>query len=209
MPKMIERPPMIYRWLIPGAVWRCCDADDSDRKVCYLTFDDGPIPEVTPQVLEILDRTGVKATFFMVGDNVERHPHLLDEVRRRGHAVGNHTMHHCKGYKLTRRRYADSIAKANELLGSKYFRPPHGFLRWTQLWRLRHNYTVVMHDLLTLDYAKGQRPWMILKRVRKFVRPGSIIVFHDSLKAKTNLLGSLEGVIESLRAEGYEFRTFA
>ena len=100
--KLIEQPPLLYRLLFPEALWRI---KKRGRKVVYLTFDDGPVPEVTPWVLDVLERYGVRATFFMVGDNVRRHPELLDEVRRRGHSYGNHTMHHLQGMKVTARTY--------------------------------------------------------------------------------------------------------
>lgn len=203
---LIERPPLLHRLLIPGAMWRCVDSESPERKVAYLTFDDGPIPEVTPWVLDVLDRFKVKATFFMVGENVRRHPHLLEEVKRRGHSVGNHTMHHTRGLKCRQSTYMKSVEEASEMLATTLFRPPHGFLWPTQLMAVRRRYSVVMHDLVTMDYDRDQWPWRILERVRRLVRPGSIIVFHDSLKAERNLRGSLEGVISMLKGEGYEFR---
>lgn len=134
---LIERPPIFYRLLFPEAIWRI---KHRRRKVVFLTFDDGPIPEVTPWVLDTLDRYGIKATFFMVGDNVRRHPELLEEVRRRGHAVGNHTMHHLQGMKVTAYRYMHDISEANDLIDSPLFRPPHGLLRWKQARAIKDRY---------------------------------------------------------------------
>lgn len=199
---LIERPPLFYRLLFPEAIWRI---KHRRRKVVFLTFDDGPIPEVTPWVLDTLDRYGIKATFFMVGDNVRRHHELLEEVRRRGHAVGNHTMHHLQGMKVTAYRYMHDISEANDLIDSPLFRPPHGLLRWKQARAIKDRYNLVMYDLVTRDYSKKLNPEQVFNNVRRHVRNGSIIVFHDSLKAEKNMKAVLPRAIEYLRSLGYEF----
>lgn len=199
---LIERPPLFYRLLFPEAIWRI---KHRRRKVVFLTFDDGPIPEVTPWVLDTLDRYGIKATFFMVGDNVRRHPQLLEEVRRRGHAVGNHTMHHLQGMKVTAYRYMHDISEANDLIDSPLFRPPHGLLRWKQARAIKDRYNLVMYDLVTRDYSKKLNPEQVFNNVRRYARNGSIIVFHDSLKAEKNMKAVLPRAIEYLRSLGYEF----
>lgn len=197
---LIERPPLLYRLLFPEAIWRI---KHRNRRVVYLTFDDGPIPEVTPDVLEILDRYNVKATFFMVGDNVARHPELLDEVRRRGHAVGNHTMKHIQGIKCTWRTYARNIADADELIGSRLFRPPHGLMKRIQMRTVNQRYNVVMYDVITRDYNSKLTPERVLDNVKRYARDGSIIVFHDSLKARDRMLPVLPQAIEWLLANGF------
>lgn len=199
---LIERPPLFYRLLFPEAIWRI---KHRRRKVVFLTFDDGPIPEVTPWVLDTLDLYGIKATFFMVGDNVRRHPELLEEVRRRGHAVGNHTMHHLQGMKVTAYRYMHDISEANDLIDSPLFRPPHGLLRWKQARAIKDRYNLVMYDLVTRDYSKKLNPEQVFNNVRRYARNGSIIVFHDSLKAEKNMKAVLPRAIEYLRSLGYEF----
>jgi hypothetical protein len=199
---LIERPPLFYRLLFPEAIWRI---KHRRRKVVFLTFDDGPIPEVTPWVLDTLDRYGIKATFFMVGDNVRRHPELLEEVRRRGHAVGNHTMHHLQGMKVTAYSYMHDISEANDLIDSPLFRPPHGLLRWKQARAIKDRYNLVMYDLVTRDYSKKLNPEQVFNNVRRYARNGSIIVFHDSLKAEKNMKAVLPRAIEYLRSLGYEF----
>ncbi len=199
---LIERPPLFYRLLFPEAIWRI---KHRRRKVVFLTFDDGPIPEVTPWVLDTLDHYGIKATFFMVGDNVRRHPELLEEVRRRGHAVGNHTMHHLQGMKVTAYRYMHDISEANDLIDSPLFRPPHGLLRWKQARAIKDRYNLVMYDLVTRDYSKKLNPEQVFNNVRRYARNGSIIVFHDSLKAEKNMKAVLPRAIEYLRSLGYEF----
>ena len=198
----IEQPPLFYRLLFPEAIWRI---KKHKEKVVFLTFDDGPVPEVTPWVLDLLDSYGIKATFFMVGDNVARNPELFEEVRRRGHSYGNHTMHHLQGMKVTTYRYMHDITEANDLIGSALFRPPHGLLRWKQARAIKDHYNIVMYDLVTRDYSKKLKPEQVLANVRRYARNGSIIVFHDSLKAERNLRDALPAAIEWLQAEGYSF----
>ena len=199
---LIERPPLLYRLLFPEALWRL---NRRRRRVVYLTFDDGPIPEQTPWVLDILDRYGVKATFFMVGDNVRRHPGLLEEVRRRGHSIGNHTMHHLQGMKVATDRYLADVAEADALIDSTLFRPPHGIMRWKQSRALRARYNIIMYDLVTRDYSAKLSPDEVVANVRRYARNGSIIVFHDSLKAAPNMRPALPQAIEWLLSQGYEF----
>lgn len=197
----IERPPKLHRLLLPGAVWRM---DNASRKSVYLTFDDGPVPEVTPQVLDILDRHNVKATFFVVGDNVRKHPELFEQIKKNGHSFGNHTMHHLQGLKNSCDFYLADIEEAGKLIGSSLFRPPHGLMKRCQNKRLKERYTIVMHDVLTRDYGKRVTPRIVIENVKRFTRPGSIIVFHDSEKARRNILASLEESILWLKHNGYE-----
>ena len=201
--RIIERPPRLFRALFPGAFFR---APGEERRV-YLTFDDGPVPEATPLVLDILDRYGVKATFFMVGQNVERYPHLLEEVRRRGHAVGNHTLHHLQGAKVSTRRYLLDVERCAGLTGSRLFRPPHGWLRPSQAKTLRRKYRLVMYDLVTRDYSHRLSAEDVLDNVRSLVRPGSVIVFHDSIKSLPRMKDALPAAIDWLLSEGYRFLT--
>ncbi len=197
----IEQPPLLYRMLFPETVWRI----PMKEKAVFLTFDDGPIPEVTPWVLDLLDSHAIKATFFLVGDNVRRHPELLDEIKRRGHSVGNHTMHHLQGSIVPRKRYIADIKEAHVLIDSPLFRPPHGIIRWKQAAEIKDNMRIVMYDLVTRDYSKKRNGEQVLENVKRYVRNGSIIVFHDSLKAERNLRYALPRAIEWLRAEGYRF----
>lgn len=199
----IERPPLLYRMLFPETLWRL----PKREKTVYLTFDDGPIPEVTPWVLDTLDHYGVKATFFMVGDNVARNPELFDEVKRRGHRVGNHTMNHVQGAHTTTRAYLHNVFKAHDLIQSTLFRPPHGLLRWAQSKVLRARFTIIMYDLVTRDYSKKLQPEQVLANVKRYARNGSIIVFHDSLKAQRNMQWALPRAIEWLQQQGYNFAT--
>ncbi|MDE6467992.1 MAG: polysaccharide deacetylase family protein [Muribaculaceae bacterium] len=201
---LIEQPPLLYRLLFPEAIWRI--KHRGGKPVVYLTFDDGPIPEETPWVLDVLDRYGIKATFFMVGDNVRRHPELLQEVRRRGHSYGNHTMHHLQGMKVRAHRYMRDVAQARELIDSSLFRPPHGLIRWKQAKALKEHFNIVMYDLVTRDYSRKLSPERVLENVKRYARNGSIIVFHDSIKASRNMRQALPAAIEWLLEKGYEFR---
>lgn len=207
---LIERPPLLYRLLFPGAVWRI---NTHPAKAVYLTFDDGPIPEVTPWVLDLLDRHGAKATFFMVGQNAERHPRLVDEVLSRGHAIGNHTMHHMQGAKSTLAEYRADIAAAEPWLGGacdkptvarRLFRPPHGLMRLGQNLKVRADgYSIIMHDVVARDYDAGQSPERVVSNVLRNVRPGSVVVLHDSLKAWPRLRLALPIILQKLTEEGY------
>lgn len=199
----IEQPPLLYRLLFPEAIWRIKRRGGKPR--VFLTFDDGPIPEETPWVLDTLDRYGIKATFFMVGDNVRRHPELLDEVVRRGHSIGNHTMHHLQGMKERARHYLRDTAEAAALIDSPLFRPPHGLLRWKQARVLKEHFNIIMYDLVSRDYSRKLSGEQVLDNVKCYARDGSIIVFHDSLKASKNMRYALPRAIEWLLEQGYEF----
>ena len=201
---LIEQPPKLLRWLYPRALWRM----DKNVKAVYLTFDDGPIPEITPWVLDLLDKYNIKATFFLVGDNVRKHPEEFKMIVERGHRVGNHTFNHISGLKYLSYNYLENTNKADELINSTLFRPPHGWMRWGQYMVLSHRYTVVMWDLVTRDYSKRLNGRQVLRNVKKYVRNGSIITFHDSIKSEKNMKYALPPAIEWLLEQGYEFKVF-
>ena len=201
---LIEQPPKLLRWLYPRALWRM----DKNVKAVYLTFDDGPIPNITPWVLDLLDKYNIKATFFLVGANVRKHPEEFKMIVERGHRVGNHTFNHISGLKYLSYNYLENTNKADELINSTLFRPPHGWMRWGQYMVLSHRYTVVMWDLVTRDYSKRLNGRQVLRNVKKYVRNGSIITFHDSIKSEKNLKYALPRAIEWLLEQGYEFKTF-
>ena len=201
---LIEQPPKLLRWLYPRALWRMY----KNVKAVYLTFDDGPIPNITPWVLDLLDKYNIKATFFLVGDNVRKHPEEFKMIVERGHRVGNHTFNHISGLKYLSYNYLENTNKADELINSTLFRPPHGWMRWGQYMVLSHRYTVVMWDLVTRDYSKRLNGPQVLAKVKKYVRNGSIITFHDSIKAEKNMKYALPRAIEWLKEQGYEFKVF-
>ena len=202
---LIEQPAIFLRWMFPHALWRM----DQHQKSVYLTFDDGPIPEATPFILDTLDRFNAKATFFMVGENAVKYPHLLEEVRRRGHQVGNHTYNHISGMRHFTWTYLANVKKADEVLHTRLFRPPHGWIRTAQYKVLRHvGMKVVMWDVVTRDYSRLLTADDVLNNVKRYTRPGSIITFHDSLKSIDKLKHALPEALAWLQEQGYEFRTF-
>ncbi|MCI5709739.1 MAG: polysaccharide deacetylase family protein [Prevotella sp.] len=201
---IIEQPAMWLRWLYPRATWRM---DKQDHSV-YLTFDDGPIPESTPFILETLKKYNIKATFFMVGDNVRKYPELYRQIVEAGHRVGNHTFNHIGGFKHTIKTYSYNTEKANAYIHSNLFRPPHGWMRLDQYAWLGRKYRIVMWDLVTRDYSKWMTAEDVLNNVKHYARNGSIITFHDSLKSIDKLHFALPASIEWLRAQGYKFKIF-
>ena len=189
---------------------------DPSVKAVYLTFDDGPIPEATPFVLDTLARYGVKATFFMVGDNIRKHPDVFRQVVEAGHAIGNHTYNHIGGLRWLSKNYLKNTQKAQEEmnkwiahLSSPLFRPPHGWMRPLQYLVIRQQgYRIVMWDLVTRDYSRRLTADEVFENVKHYARNGSIITFHDSLRSIDKLKKILAPSIEWLLAEGYEFRLF-
>ena len=192
--------PEILKSVIKNVVWRINPA----KKVIYLTFDDGPNSRVTPLVLDILDRFEVKATFFCVGENVSRFPDVFDEVKRRGHTVGNHTFNHLKGFEYSTDDYVRNVKKASEFIDSRLFRPPHGQIKPSQIKALKDDYLIIMWDFITYDYDKRIEPEKIIAEVKKRSRNGSIVVFHDSLKAEKNVLQVLPEALRFRKENGYE-----
>ena len=201
---IIEQPAIWLRWLYPRATWRM----DRNEKAVYLTFDDGPIPEATPFILDTLSQYGIKATFFMVGDNVRKYPELYNKVVAAGHRIGNHTFNHIGGFRHTITTYKANADKADQLLHTDLFRPPHGWMRWDQYIWLRRKYRIVMWDLVTRDYSKWMTAEDVLNNVKRYTRNGTIITFPDSLKSIDKLHYALPEAIKWLKAEGYEFKVF-
>ena len=200
----IEQPAKWLHWLYPRAIWRM----DRNERAVYLTFDDGPIPESTPFILNTLDEFGIKATFFMVGENVLRYHDLYNRIVQAGHQVGNHTFNHLGAFKHWAVTYVINTEKANELIHSHLFRPPHGVMRFSEYWWLKRRYKIVMWDLVTRDYSKWMTAEDVLNNVKRYARNGSIITFHDSLKSIEKLHYELPAAIRWLKEQGYEFRTF-
>ncbi|MDL2222888.1 polysaccharide deacetylase family protein [Bacteroidales bacterium OttesenSCG-928-M11] len=199
---LIEQPPLLYRLYFRGSLWRI----NRESKVVYLTFDDGPIPEITPWVLDLLDKYKIKATFFCVADNVRKYPDIYQDLLERGHQVGNHTYHHLQGLRTWSKNYVANVDLAAKIIKSKLFRPPHGHIRLPQLaWLKKKEYKVIMWDVVTRDYSKYVDSEKVFNNVKKYTRPGSIIVFHDSIKAGDKMKEALPRSIEWLLEQGYTF----
>ena len=198
---LIERAPKLYRNLYRGSHWRF----NIDKKVVYLTFDDGPIPELTPWVLDLLDKYNIKAMFFCVGNNAQKYPDIYQMILERGHKTGNHTFQHIQGLKTDTQSYLDDVQKADELIKSKLFRPPYGHMRFSQFKAIKKLYKVIMWDVVTRDYSSLMTADQVFETVKKYTRNGSIIVFHDSLKACDRMKEALPKSIEWLLEQGYSF----
>lgn len=197
------RLPFFLRLPLKNLIWRLPQA----TQTVYLTFDDGPIPEITPWVLEVLERENVKATFFCVGENVQKHREVYNQILAGGHEVGHHTFNHLPAFKCNDEEYQKNVRSANELIKTDLFRPPHGQIRFSQILKMRQKYRIILWDVLSADFDEGITAERCLKNVTKNVRNGSIIVFHDSLKAEKNLKYALPHAIKYLKEQGYEFGT--
>ncbi len=181
----------------------------TNRKVVYLTFDDGPTPEVTEFVLKKLKQFNAKATFFCLGRNVEKNPKIYQKILDEGHKTGNHTYSHLDGWKTNSKTYMADTNLARTLIKSRLFRPPYGKLRQTQKLKLLKRYKVIMWDVLSHDYDLKTSPEKCLSNVLNNARMGSIIVFHDSIKAKTNLYHTLPIILQSLTEKGFVFESMS
>jgi len=193
------RPPSFLRWIYPNAIWHL----PSDRKVLYLTFDDGPTPFITEKVLELLDAHKAKATFFCIGKNIEQHPEIFNLIKDKGHHIGSHTYSHLNGWKSKAEEYINDYVKGRELSHTNLFRPPYGRILLKPLQVIQKQDKVIMWDILSKDYDKDLSPEEVYANVTRNLEPGSIIVFHDSEKAKKNLLAVLPRILEYLTQQGY------
>ena len=200
----IEQMPDIVRLLYPTVLWR----KDKDKKVIYLTFDDGPTEEITHWILKTLDEFGVKATFFCIGNNAEKHPEIVDEIRKNGHLVGIHGYSHGRGLYKKQEEYLNDIKKSESIIKSKIFRPSHGRIYPSQVKKLNDlGYKVVLWDVITRDYDTNLKEEEVLKIAKKYTRNGSIVVFHDSLKAEKNMKYAFPLAVKYWIDNGYTFET--
>ena len=202
----LVKSPLLLKWYYPSLTWN----KSRTEKAIYLTFDDGPIPDVTDFVLKTLKDQEVKATFFCIGDNIRKHPQLYQQLLAEGHQVGNHTFNHLKGWKTDDVTYLDNFEKCQALTGSKLFRPPYGRIKKSQVRKIRERYpdmNIIMWDVLSGDFDLELSPEGCYHNVEKHVENGSIIVFHDSLKAFERLQYALPRCIAELKSKGYQFRT--
>lgn len=168
----------------------------------YLTFDDGPHPEITPWVLKQLAAYNMKATFFLVGENVTKYPETKQLILDQGHHIGNHTYNHLKGWNTSSKQYFRNTLKCENVVSSTLFRPPHGRITRAQYTLLSKRYRIIMWSVLSGDYDRNLHPTAIVNGVVKNTAPGSVIVFHDSIKAEKNLKASLPEVLKRLSANG-------
>jgi peptidoglycan/xylan/chitin deacetylase (PgdA/CDA1 family) len=200
----LVKTPLLLKLLYPKLIW---SANNSNRCI-YLTFDDGPIPIVTPFVLNILKQHNAKATFFCIGDNVRKHPDVFEQVKSAGHTIGNHTFNHLKGWTTDDETYLDNFLQADKLLDTKLFRPPYGRIKRSQaklLQKAKPGLKIIMWSVLSADFDIGTSPEQCLDNVIKNVKPGDIVLFHDSLKAQERMEYALPRAMEYWSKKGYSF----
>lgn len=230
---MFFRTPIFIPWLFPALVWRM----STEQKQLFLTFDDGPVPGPTEFVLETLRQYNVHATFFCIGNNIEKHPEIFLEIVNQGHTIGNHTFNHINGWSTRTEKYLSNIKKCDEIingclptfaseklsppgqpdtdgvdpdkqlsLSKPLFRPPYGRISFGQIARLRESYNIIMWDVLSYDFDKQLGCDKCLRNTIGAIRPGSIVVFHDSYKAEKNLTYALPKLIGHFLEKGFQFK---
>lgn len=202
MPYLIKTPALL-KWFYSGLTWQKSLAE----RILYLTFDDGPIPEVTPFILKTLAQFKAKATFFCIGDNVQKHSEIFEQVKADGHTIGNHTFNHLRGWDTPDKVYLENVEKCNQLVESKFFRPPYGRAKKSQLNSLKNQYEVIMWDVLSGDFDTDLSPQKCYQNVVDKSSNGSIIVFHDSLKAYPRMQYVLPKALEYWQSKGYQFKS--
>lgn len=196
IPKLIQYLLYYFEFKIKG-----------ENKILYLTFDDGPIPEVTPEVLDILDKYNAKATFFCVADNIKKHPEVFQSIIDRGHRLGNHTYHHIKGWETPNNEYFEDIERANQLVNSNLFRPPYGRIGFFQARELRKKYRLILWSVLSYDYSGKLSKEKVWDNIRKSVTDNDIILFHDNIKARDNMIYSLSNTLFFYSKRGFQFKS--
>jgi len=205
-----SKTPWLAKKAFPSYVWNI----PNQEKVIYLTFDDGPTPVVTNKVLAILAEYNAKATFFCIGKNIAANPHIYQQILDSGHAVGNHTYHHLKGWRSSNIDYINDIKKTQDILSpalpelsSKLFRPPYGRLKPLQGKLLQNlGYSIIMWDVLAIDWDPSIPKEKVLQNIIKHTEKGSIVVLHDSIKASDNMLYALPKSLDYFTKKGFTFK---
>ncbi|MFP4844200.1 polysaccharide deacetylase family protein [Winogradskyella sp. PE311] len=200
------KTPGFVKTLFPNFVWNV----DTQNKELYLTFDDGPTPEITDWVLQLLSNYDAKATFFCIGNNIEKYPEIFQNITKDGHTIGNHTFNHLKGWKHKTKAYVKDVKKTQDLItsnSSNLFRPPYGKFKTKQSKQLlKMGYKIILWDVLSYDWDKTVSEKACLNNVISAAKEGSIIVFHDSIKASHNLKYALPKILDHYTRRGYVFK---
>ncbi|MBK8517705.1 MAG: polysaccharide deacetylase family protein [Saprospiraceae bacterium] len=196
---LVKTPPLI-KTIFSDYIWNI----ETDEKEVFLTFDDGPIPEVTTWILDLLKKFSFKATFFCVGENVKKYPEILRRIISEGHSIGNHTYNHINGWLTDRETYLENVAKCDQYVDTPLFRPPYGKMRPGQALSLKSDKAIIMWDVLSGDFDKNISSEMCLENVINNYEKGSIIVFHDSIKAEQKLRYVLPEFFKHLSDNGYK-----
>lgn len=197
------RPPILSQKIFKNLIWSIPTKED----IIYLTFDDGPDPEVTSWVLETLKKFDAKATFFCKGENVEKHRDIYEQIIAQRHATGNHAFSHLNGWKTKKDKYLKDVEKCAALVNSKLFRPPYGKLTPSQYSMIKKQYSIIMWDVLSGDFHKKITKEKCLKNVITYTKKGSVVVFHDSIKVEENLYYALPLFLEHFARQGFKFET--
>ena len=201
---MFVKPPKIVRLFYPNLVWK----NQTATKKLWLTFDDGPHPDITPWILSVLNAEQVKATFFLVGRQIEEFPELVSEIKKNGHLIANHSYSHKNGWIADDSTYFQDIERCQKLMPeNKLYRPPYGKLSFTQIQKLKKNYKLILWDVLSMDFSNSATASRIKNNVLNNVENGSIIVFHNNKKSFKNLKPVLKETIGELKKRGYTFST--
>ena len=196
------RVPRFIQKLYPHRVWRI----ESSSNEIFLTFDDGPHPDITPRVLDLLNEYDAKATFFCIGDRVKKYPAIVEQIIAAGHIIGNHTQHHLNGWKTSANEYVDDVAEAQGFIKSSLFRPPYGRMTGNQARAIRKmGMKIIMWTILSADYDQDISPADVSKRVTENIENGSIVVFHDSEKAELNMMFALTELLKKGSQKGFKF----
>lgn len=197
----IYKAPFWFPWVYPALTWH----KDRSEKCLFLTFDDGPVPDVTEEIIIILKKYGIRATFFCVGENIQRYPAIFDQLKAEGHRIGNHSHNHLNGWATSDEAYLKNVEQCQALTQTNLFRPPYSQIRRSQIRALKDRYDIIMWDVVSRDFDARVSPEQCLKRTLKHAKNGSIIVFHDHVKAWKNVSYALPRALEQWLSEGYRF----
>ena len=198
----IVKTPKFIHALFPSLVWR----KETTNKEVWLTFDDGPDPEITPWILTVLKKENIKATFFLVGEQIEQYPELVGIIINGGHAIANHSYSHKNGWLTSKKKYLADIEKCQELMPrNQLFRPPYGKITKAQIEELKVKYKIILWDVLSCDFQQKITPEGVKKNILNNTKEGSIIVLHNNQKSFNNLQSILAGTIRILKEKGFSF----
>ena len=198
---LAKSPVLIRRLFSRNLTW---EIQSKDKNI-FLTFDDGPTPQVTEEVLHILDNYQAKATFFCVGEKVKNHREIFNKIRQSGHSIGNHTFNHLKGWSSKTKDYVDNVKSCETYFKTKLFRPPYGKIKVSQILQLKESYRIIMWTVLSGDFDQSISKEKCLENAIKFTGKGSIVVFHDNVKSSKKMLHALPGFLAHFKEKGYEF----
>ena len=201
---MFVKTPKIIQWLFPSLVWKMSE----EKKQLWLTFDDGPHPEVTPWLLDVLEHHKIHATFFLEGQCIQQYPELYQCIVAKGHVVGNHTFSHKNGWLSSTKKYLEDVEQCQQLMpNNTLFRPPYGKISYKQIGELKKKYKLILWDVISWDFLQNTNPKRVQENILKNTKEGSIIVLHNNQKSYTNLQSILGETIQILKEKGFTFST--